>query len=159
MNISEVIDAIASKLAKPLAFDIYGPDDIRQEIAVAVLTALPSYRAESGTLAAFLFASAKNHILDLRRKQGVSRHSKCGACGSCVACVRQKILKAGPISEDCAITQSDYSDLWELLDSKLHGPIRGDYLRLLAGEPVDYDRKVRLRQVVYDLLFDEGDDV
>src|SRR5689334_18161862 len=80
---SEVLDAIhrvSAILGPKFAFGPYDVADIRQEVAVMCLQALPRYRPEAGNLEGFLYTHAKNRLKNLLRDKFRRNDPPCVQC-------------------------------------------------------------------------------
>ncbi len=173
------IDNAARILAKRYACAYLTRDDIRAEIAVMTLEALPRFDPAKGKLDNFVYSNAVNRCLNLVRS--VVRRTEDPPCRACwrdqphaatPACERFRIWNTRNERKACLAASKTYedgqidrpgrepdvaetvaeNDLMRLIDERLDIDLRADYLLMLSGKRLTRARREAVQDAVRDIL-------
>ena len=77
----KAVREVGNLLAAKMSFGPHTPEDIRQQVCVYALEALPRYRPEAGALGAYLYRHCHNRLLNKRRDEtGWRTDAPCKTC-------------------------------------------------------------------------------
>ena len=138
-------ERIKNSLAQSFKFDIYGADDIGQEIFLLVLAASKVYDSSKiDDEYVFYFNYVKNRLINLKRDKCYDTNSK------------KKNIMAAKSIDLCAPKEIEYDILEELqkeefkiiVDKKIGANVRADYLRFVEGIKLPYHIISKLKESI-----------
>jgi DNA-directed RNA polymerase specialized sigma24 family protein len=177
-----VVEQVVRALSQKYGFLFGSTDDFRQQVVVWSLEALAKFDPGAGTLSGYLFRNSRNRCLNAFRDLRSRNDFPCAACHDGRPCgengapcpayeawAKRNRTKANlhqPLPIEVAVEQEEGAgrttssveddlvekELRERIDAELPLDLRADYLRMLAGAPVDSDRRRRVRRAVADIL-------
>jgi DNA-directed RNA polymerase specialized sigma24 family protein len=180
------IENIAGVLGVRFRFGHFTVEDIKQQVAVFALEALPRFRPESGKLENFLYKHARNRLVNFKRDKSHRADPPCRPCydgtphqpgPQCrkfVAWQKRNAAKAAltlaavsdPGGENrepstgarsSAEADVETAELFQLIDERLDVELRRDYLLMRAGKPVSKTRRAAVMEAVQEILGDAID--
>lgn len=126
----EYLDRIAKRLGPKLKFDVWGEDDIRQEIYILMLAAQKEYDPKKGEAYRFYFNFVSARLKNFRRDNYSSNP------------YRKAIADAGSLEMDVIESQNNFIRAHiDLIDERVDAKLRGDYLRWKEGVKLPHKRK------------------
>lgn len=166
---------VSKLLYRKLGTYVGTAEDFSQQVVVWSLEALPAYQP-GRPLEGFLLSNARNRALNYYRDHVSRRDPPCRACHDGTPCDeghhceqyakwlernRTKANLSRPVGIEAVMGLTKPSsvepdaigaELMALVDQRLHFTMREDYLKLLAGAPVETLRRKRVRQAVAAIL-------
>ncbi len=151
-QILSCIDYVSNKLAPQFTFGYYGVEDVKQEIRIFCLEALPKYRIDKGKLSTFLMVCATRKLINFRRNNLFRMPPECD-CESCrhgVECERQakrmkkwkklntvkrNLMNINHIGDDDyeEDIRTNFAEFNELINAQLDIHLREDYVKMRDG--------------------------
>ena len=132
---------IAANLAKKMKFDIWGADDIEQEIYFLLLQAQPVYDPNKGDEFTFYFNFVKNRLKTFKR-DNYSKNT-----------YKMAISDAASLEYDIVQEFHNYLDGYlDVIDENIMAHVRADYLRFKEGVKIPYRNKDIVVQHIRDII-------
>lgn len=157
MSREEVIDKInlvTKRISPRYTFSGYELDDIKQEAFIICYNALERYDPKVGPLENFLSINLSNRLKNFIRDNHYRKDDE----------EKKKIMNPSPLTYD-HIDENEQSqkDLYlkeisHIVDENLPSQYRSDYLKILAGMPVNKKRKLEVMEKIYNILKESGYD-
>lgn len=181
-NQLDVIMEVADFLSSRYRFGYYTKEDIQQEAFIIGAQAIPQYDENRGTsLKTFLYTHINNRLKNLKRDRFCCPTQFCEKCEEfgtlCATCenkLKQNAIKRNIINtvDIDAITNIDkessmfeYMDptiimendeVFSLIDKFLPISMRTDYLRIMDGDKVSKNRRMRVYAKIKEILQNNG---
>ncbi len=151
----EIIQDIAKKIAKKNVFPGYEEDDIKQEIFLIAVEALPRFDQTKSAFRTFMYTHINNRLHNLRNRAYVNE-------GSPSKDEKRKIVKpqSGDLIEytvlddffDKRVEEIDRAEIFDYIEKNLHSKFREDYLRIKEGVSVVANREARVFEAIRTIL-------
>jgi len=132
-RILEYIDYISKALTKTHVFDIWGNDDIKQEIYILMLQAQKEFDEKKGDEYTFYFNYIKNRLSNFRRDNYSINKYKMG------------ISDAISLEFDVLTPTDTLVEKYKnMINDRVDSSMRADYLRYTEGVKISHKRKVAI---------------
>jgi DNA-directed RNA polymerase specialized sigma24 family protein len=173
MNLSnetlQVIQKIAKKLAPKYAFGYFSVEDIEQEATIIAFTKLAKYKEATGPLQAFLYTAIGNGLKNFKRKHYhrlSAKHCDEPGCETCFArsqytSRKKNLMSPNDIDEAMGVEDSYHMSALEslemeetitLIDEKLPGSMRADYLKMRDSIKIPKSRRLLIESEITRIL-------
>lgn len=160
----EIIQQCAQNLASSDWIPGYSTEDIRQEAIIIGIKGASKYNG-SIPFDKFIANHMRHRLRSLRREKYIKPGCDCGKCLKCSNnSARVNIMLATEIPEKDesksiqyeVYDTVEYNELVDYLDHSIPSDLRDDYLKLLAGVPINSARKTKIKNVIKSLLNDKA---
>lgn len=180
-SVTEVIQAIAARLAKKFTFGIYDRDEIYQEACLIALERLEFYDPSKGPLSNYLQVAVKNRLCNFKRDKFRRPEAPCEVChrayqeggpwcgdGPCAVYASWRSrndAKAAlarplglldkddrPIAGEGPLEGMVLEEVLGRIDEELDVDLRADYLRMRAGERIPAARREAVVEAVREII-------
>jgi hypothetical protein len=174
------IKRVGDVLSVRFSFGTYEPYDIRQQIALFALEALPRFDSKAGKLEGFIFRHCKNRLTNMKRNvlrradppcqkcYDSVEHERGPACDRFVSWKERQDRKAalakgaptdaffhdGPDGSTDVEMDAATREMLRLLDEQLPVDLRRSYLQVRDGVPLSKPKKEAVLKAVRDILGD-----
>lgn len=171
------INYICDALAKQFIFGYYGLEDVKQEIRIFCLEALPKYDASRGKLSTFLMMVCKSRLVNFRRNMLYRMPPTCN-CEKCLSGIecdyikkrmdkwkkintsKRNLMNVNNIGDDdyedytelSFCNTNDRREMVEIIDEYLDVNLRADYRRMVEGASLPKKRKDKVMTEIRNIL-------
>lgn len=170
------IDYVCNSLAAAFVFGYFEIEDVKQEIRIFCLKALPKYNESRGKLSTFLMRVATSRLVNFRRDllyRMPPEQCKCEECASGNPCKyfssrmakwkkintsKRNLMIANNIGDDdyeskfCFKSLIDRKEILQIIDEYLDVNLRADYKRLIDGAKIPWARREKVLTEIKKIL-------
>lgn len=134
---NEKVEDVMGKLSSEFNFDIYGKDDISQEVFIICMELISDYTEDKGELFPFLLGAARNKLISLIRSKYGSSHNKNYSD-------RMAIINTAEINGDDHLREEELSLVDKYSDyirENIAPEFKEDFLRIKEGIKIPHTKK------------------
>jgi DNA-directed RNA polymerase specialized sigma24 family protein len=148
-EILETIQRATKRMSSKYKFKNYDTEDIEQEAFMICMKALDKYNG-SIPLEHFLLHHLSNRLKNLKRDKANFRHTKI---------LYPVPIHTVPQNDDSFLLEEQIEDILDCeaikqqIDQNLPAEYREDYLMLINGAEIPYSRKIKIRDMIYNILY------